>query len=105
MWVASMRASRSAEPPAPNGTTMVTCRCGHSCAGAGAARQSRNAAIALRLARMLGPPGNDGHTRLAWRPGRFNTGGRAVARVAGSNGDVAMICNKMVACRRDLGYD
>src|SRR6478735_6017337 len=40
MWVARMRAKRSAEPPAPNGTTMVICLAGQSWAQAGAAPTS-----------------------------------------------------------------
>src|SRR3954454_17860277 len=52
MWVARIRASRSAEPPAPNGTTMVTCRCGHSCAWADAARPRMHVANAIAGARM-----------------------------------------------------
>src|SRR5262249_33657590 len=43
------------------------CRCGHSCACTGAARQRRNAAIAPKPGRMSEPPGNDGPTKLAWR--------------------------------------
>src|SRR5436189_5152704 len=45
MRCCKMRASRSAEPPAANGTTMVIGRCGQSCACAGA-----NAANASRPA-------------------------------------------------------
>src|SRR6516164_4185597 len=51
-----MRASKSADPPAANGTTMVTGRCGQaSCACAGAA-SARTAATA-RTRRMCKPPG------------------------------------------------
>src|SRR5262249_9840675 len=46
-----MRASRSAEPPAANGTTIVTCRCGQSCAAAGSevARTTTRAVTAITL--------------------------------------------------------
>src|SRR5262245_40577039 len=51
-----MRASKSAEPPAANGTTMVTGRCGQaSCACAGAA--STTTAATARTRRMCKPPG------------------------------------------------
>src|SRR5262245_18520755 len=50
MCCCRMRASRSAEPPAANGTTMVTGFCGQSCACAGAA--GTRAAMRARTARM-----------------------------------------------------
>src|SRR5262245_39070833 len=54
-----MRASKSADPPAANGTTMVTGRCGQaSCACAGAA--SATTAATARTRRMCKPP-------LRWR--------------------------------------
>src|SRR6516225_9663164 len=56
-----MRASKSADPPAANGTTMVTGRCGQaSCACAGAA--SATTAATARTRRMFKPP-----RLLRWR--------------------------------------
>src|SRR5262249_27477431 len=56
-----MRASKSADPPAANGTTMVTGRCGQaSCACAGAA--SATTAATARTRRMFRPP-----RLLRWR--------------------------------------
>src|SRR4029450_8400576 len=47
-----IRASKSAEPPAANGTTMVTRRCGQgSCAGAGAKTTAASTGAA-KIARM-----------------------------------------------------
>src|SRR2546430_1695657 len=48
-----IRASRSAEPPAANGTTMVTCRCGQrGCADAGDAMRTAAVARAAKMPRM-----------------------------------------------------
>src|SRR5215471_10897311 len=52
MCCCRMRASRSADPPAANGTTMVTWRCGHSCAQAGAAISATTAMQAATMARI-----------------------------------------------------
>src|SRR5262245_50446164 len=71
-----MRASKSADPPAANGTTMVTGRCGQaSCACAGAA--SATTAATARTRRICKPPGflrshaviqrNDGQSIRRWR--------------------------------------
>src|SRR5262249_37711585 len=52
MCCCRMRASRSADPPAANGTTMGTWRCRHSCAQAGAPLSAAPAMQAARMARI-----------------------------------------------------
>src|SRR5262245_8804047 len=51
----SMRAIRSVDPPAANGTTTLTCRCGQSCAVAGTVpiRAATSAATTIRMLHPL----------------------------------------------------
>src|SRR5262249_12599416 len=65
-----MRASRSAEPPAANGTTMVTGRCGQiscACAGAAAARMAATQATSTTRIRYSNSQSRRDSHRLEMR--------------------------------------
>src|SRR5262245_30343146 len=95
-----MRASKSADPPAANGTTMVTGRCGQaSCACAGAA--SATTAATARTPRICKPPG-----LLRWHTVIQRNGGQCTRRWPASHRlemGIAALVEVLVGVAHGLG--